>query len=314
MQNHPRASRPHPAGALALMTCKSNSHPKEACWRILPIPLASPQRNRETFPIQIRLSKCLLNIPIHASDPTLLAASKDRKTKHPRVAYIFDVVHLFFQLIGGPAIHDHFLLLVGIRSAHHTVDNTLRKLPRRFPMAWFWRLGKGRKWEKEHKSHKHSTNNGYPLMIKQVVPIPGCLGSRSKRVRRPVWHLLVILDLAWAGVARPLEKALITHFYQVLVHHPHWEEPSYSIFSSSSDGFNCLTNLMVWNVGSWHWLSSGSETVLWRQSWPCSQALRERGGVDTRSVVSIYEIFLESQAGVVWLQPQRISTLCLAGL
>lgn len=69
-------------------------------------------------------------------------------------------------------------------------------------------------------------------MIKQAVPIPGCLDSRSKRVKRPVWHLLVILDLARAGVARPLEKALIAHFFQVLVYHPHWEEPSYSIFSN----------------------------------------------------------------------------------
>lgn len=170
----------------------SNSHPREAWWRIIPIPLASPQRSRETFPIQIRLSKCLLNIPIHASDPTLLAASRNRKTKHPRVAHIFDVVHLFFQLIGGPAIHDHFLLLVGIRSAHHTIDNTLRKLPCRLPMAWFWRLGKGRKWEKECKSHKHSTNNGYPLTIKQS----WVREQQKKEGRRPAWHLLVILDLA----------------------------------------------------------------------------------------------------------------------
>lgn len=102
------------------------------------------------------------NIHISASRPVLLSTPKDYKLgwqrlwcrgwRDPAVTHIFDVVHLFFQLIGGPPVHHHFFLLIWIWSSHHAIDNTLRKFPDLFSIAQVRRLKEDRKGEKNNDS------------------------------------------------------------------------------------------------------------------------------------------------------------------
>lgn len=120
------------------------------------------------------------------------------------MTYIFDVVHLFFQLIGRPPIHHHFFLLILIGPSHHAIDNTLRKFPGWFFIVWIRMLKGSRKREKNNDSLGliKAAVTGPLYMVVQVVPSTGVPGSRERPAE--IQPSLCSPSHTWHGESLPL--------------------------------------------------------------------------------------------------------------